>query len=97
MNVNGYTIVPDDIETVAADYPYIEDCACTCVEVSDIGQLPVLYIVTKDGYNKKDFLDFLMSHMEAYKIPAAIREVTNIPRTTTGKIIRNVLPMLTTI
>lgn len=97
MNVNGYTIVPDDIETVAADYPYIEDCACTCVEVSDIGQLPVLYVVTKDGYNKKDFLDFLMSHMEAYKIPAAIREVTNIPHTTTGKIIRNVLPMLTTI
>lgn len=97
MNVNGYTIVPDDIETAAIDYPLIEDCACTCVEVSDIGQLPVLYVVTKDGYNKKEFLDFLMSHLEPYKIPAAIREVANIPRTTTGKIIRNVLPMLTTI
>lgn len=97
MNVNGYTIVPDDIETIASDYPHIEDCACTCVEVAEIGQLPVLYVVTTDGYDKKDFLDFLMAHLEPYKIPAAIREVAHIPRTTTGKIIRNVLPMLTTI
>lgn len=97
MNVNGYTIVPDDIESVAIQYSDIVDCACASSEVSGIGQLPVLYVVVNDNYNKKDFLNYLINNLEPYKIPAAIREVANIPRTTTGKIVRNVLPMLTTI
>lgn len=97
MNVNGYTITPDDIENIAINYQNISDCACACTEVSGMGQLPILYVVPNDNYDKKDFLNFLLNNMEAYKIPAAIREVSNIPRTTTGKVIRNVLPMLTTI
>lgn len=97
MNINGYTIVPEDIECVAIQYPYIFDCACACTEAKGVGQLPVLYVVAGKQYDKKEMYNFLLQHLEPYKMPAAICEVANIPRTTTGKVVRNVLPLLTTI
>jgi len=41
-----------------------------------------------------DLIDFCRSHLAAYKLPRSVRFVTDLPKTSTGKIMRRELRAL---
>lgn len=92
INYKGIKISPEEIETVAAGYPGIIDCACVPVEDRLCGQAPKLFIQTgHEAFDKKAYLSFLKENLEASRIPVAIEIIEKIPRTANGKLQRKKL------
>lgn len=92
MDIGGHKVIPYEIERVAALYSGINDCACAAEENSEAGQMPILYIESKDKDLDMDrFNEYLANNLEEYKIPKRIVKINKIPRTSTGKILRKSL------
>ncbi len=93
INYQGIKIAPEDIEICAAKYSGISDCACVPMPDQICGQVPRLFVVAKepDGFDRKDFMEFLSKTLEANKLPRQIELIDSIPRTSNGKIQRKKL------
>jgi acyl-CoA synthetase (AMP-forming)/AMP-acid ligase II len=86
----GQNIGPAEIEEAASTFEGILDCAVVGAEHEELGEVPVLFIVEKPGYQVEvpALLDHCRERLSAYKLPHAVRRVEEIPRTGSGKIIR---------
>ena len=93
INVGGLKIAPTEVENVVMQYPGIAECACFGIDDRMTGKVPKLIIVPerKVEIDLTDFGAFLESKMEAYKIPKKIEIVSEIPKTSNGKINRKIL------
>lgn len=92
ININGHKITPGEIEQAVSGYEGIADCACAALEDQNYIQAPVLYIVCQDAcFDLEKLQDYLKQHLEPYKIPGKIIPVSQIPRTATGKVMRQSL------
>ena len=93
INVGGLKIAPTEVENVVMQYPGIAECACFGIDDRMTGKAPKLIYVPerKVQIDLADFRNFLASKMEAYKIPKKIEAVTEIPKTSNGKINRKIL------
>ena len=90
---SGYRIGPFEIESVIMELPYVVECAITGVPDPIRGQVVKATIVLKDGVEgteelKKDIQTYVKTHTAPYKYPRVIDFVTELPRTTNGKIRR---------
>ena len=96
INVGGDKVSPIDVENAASEYPFVQDCACIGVDDPDglLGQIPVIFLKVKAGYDRDDFIRFLSSKMERYKMPHEILTVENIPRNRMQKIDRKAVKEL---
>jgi long-chain acyl-CoA synthetase len=94
INVGGEKVSTINVENIAGQYEFIKECACIGVEDPQaiLGQIPVLFVVTKNtNYKEKDLQIFLSKYMERYKIPKEYILVSELPRNQMGKIDRNKL------
>jgi len=102
INYGGIKIAPEDIESIASQYELIGDCACVPVSDTLTGQAPKLFIVLTAGaateadktFDMKAFKNFLKANLDADKQPKYIEITDEIPRTSNGKIKRNLLRQL---
>lgn len=93
IDVKGHKIIPTEIENVAIKYEGITDCALVSVADERDINIPVLYVCPNENYNEEDLREYLSKELENYKIPKTILQISQIPRTSTGKIIRQSLRM----
>ena len=91
IDVKGHKIIPTEIENIAIKYEGITDCALVSVADERDINIPVLYVCPNENYNEEDLREYLSKELETYKIPKTILKITEIPRTSTGKIIRHSL------
>ena len=93
LNINGRKIFPSDIEKVAFKFKDIVDCACIGKDTKTFTQTPILYIQckNKNTFNLDEFKNYLSENLESYSIPKEIFTIKQIPRSATGKILRNSL------
>ena len=96
INIGGLKIAPTEVEDVAQRYESVAECACASYDDERIGKTLKLYVVLKDGcvLDQREFLSFLESKLEAYKIPRRIEILAEIPRTFNGKVDRKKLNSL---
>lgn len=95
INIGGEKVSPLEIENVALDCEGVSECACIGAEDPEgvRGYVPVLFVVSDiDG----DFFDnkvrsYMEEHLESYKVPYKIVEVSEIPKNYMGKIDRRKL------
>jgi long-chain acyl-CoA synthetase len=89
----GYNVYPAEIERVLANHP---DVALAAVgkETDELkGEIAKAYIVLKDEakISEQDLIDFCHETLAAYKCPRKIKFVRDVPKTSTGKIMRREL------
>lgn len=90
INVGGEKVSPIEVENIAGQYEYIKECACIGVTDPDgiLGQIPVLFVVVKNGYSDELLLKFLSTKMERYKFPRQFFKIASLPRNRMQKINR---------
>ncbi len=96
---SGYRIGPFEIESVIMELPYVLECAVVGAPDEIRGQVVEAFIVLTRGTvgteeMKKEIQNYVKTHTAPYKYPRRIEFVTELPKTTSGKIKRNELRAL---
>jgi long-chain acyl-CoA synthetase len=89
----GENIAPFEVEEVASRHEAIFDCAVVGRPHPELGEVPVLFAVPEDGaeIDPEDVQSFCRSELSAFKVPAEVYVVDEIPKTGSGKIKRHEL------
>ncbi|MGB1756262.1 MAG: AMP-binding enzyme, partial [Pseudomonadales bacterium] len=87
---------PAEIERVVAGHPDVALVAVGSVPDEDKGELAKAYIVAKTGATPKvaDIIAYCREHLAAYKVPRQVQFVDDLPKTSTGKVMRRELKTL---
>ena len=95
INIAGEKIAPQEIETIAVQSGYLQDCACFMLEdaSSPLGAKIVLLAVG-DKTGKEQLSAYLKEKLDRHKIPQEIQYTAWIPRNNMGKIDRKQLKSL---
>lgn len=96
ISSGGYRIGPGEIEESLMGHAAVALCAVTGVPDEIRGQVPAAYVVLKEGFTSSDLLaEELQQHVRvrlaAHEVPRHVVFVAELPRTTTGKILRREL------
>jgi len=92
----GYKVYPAEIERVLAGHPAVAMSAVGPIADEVKGELARAYVVLRPdvAVTETDLIDFCRSHLAAYKLPRSVRFVADLPKTSTGKIMRRELRAL---
>ena len=89
----GYNIYPAELEQVIAMHPAVAMVAVAPVEDAEKGELAKAFVVLRAGAecDEAALAAHCRQHLAAYKQPRAYAFVDDLPRTSTGKIMRRAL------
>jgi long-chain acyl-CoA synthetase len=92
----GYNVYPAEIERVVASHPAVAMVAVGRLPDELKGEVARAYIVLKPGTSSSEaeILEHCRPHLAAYKLPRSVRFVPDLPKTSTGKIMRRELATL---
>ncbi len=93
---SGYRIGPFEIESVIMELPYVLECGVSAAPDPIRGQVVKASIVLTKGTEgteelKKEIQNYVKSHTAPYKYPRIVEFKTELPKTISGKIQRNLL------
>jgi long-chain acyl-CoA synthetase len=94
----GYNVYPAEIERVVAGHPDVALVAVGSIPDEEKGELAKAYIVPRTGAkpNADHVIAYCREHLAAYKVPRAVQFVEDLPKTSTGKVMRRELNTLDT-
>ena len=89
----GYNVYPAEIERVLAGHPAVALAAVGKQEDELKGEIAKAYIVLKEGEaaDEQELIAFCRDKLAAYKCPRKVQFVADVPKTSTGKIMRREL------
>ena len=93
---SGYRIGPFEIESVIMELPYVLECGVSAAPDEVRGQVVKASIVLTKGTEpteelKKEIQNYVKTHTAPYKYPRIVVFRDELPKTTSGKIRRNLL------
>ena len=93
---SGYRIGPFEIENVIMELPYVLECGVSAAPDEIRGQVVKASVVLTKGTEpteelKKEIQKYVKEHTAPYKYPRIVEFRTELPKTISGKIIRNKL------
>ena len=93
---SGYRIGPFEIESVIMELPYVLECGVSAAPDEVRGQVVKASIVLVKGTEgteelKKEIQNYVKTHTAPYKYPRIVVFKDSLPKTTSGKIQRNLL------
>jgi len=93
IKVSGFQVWPHEIERIIGAIHGVRDVAVAGITLSDSGEQVIAWLVL-EATNKLKIAEIkneCKKHLASYKIPKIFIEINEIPRTTTGKVLRRVL------
>jgi long-chain acyl-CoA synthetase len=92
----GFNVYPAEIERVVAAHPAVAMVAVGPVPDEIHGELARAYVVLRLGATatQAEIIDHCRPHLAAYKRPRSVRFVPDLPKTSTGKVMRRELRTL---
>jgi long-chain acyl-CoA synthetase len=92
----GFNVYPAEIERVVAAHRAVAMVAVGPVPDEVLGELARAYVVLRPGASatETEIIDYCRPHLAAYKLPRSVRFVPDLPKTSTGKIMRRELKTL---
>lgn len=92
----GFNVYPAELERVIAAHPAVSMVAVGSIPDVDKGELAKAYIVLAKGQvgDAEDIKAHCRKHLASYKVPRAIQFVSDLPKTSTGKVMRRQLHTL---
>lgn len=90
---SGYNIAGPEVEKALAAHPYVEECGVVGAPDPKRGMLVKAHVVLRrgvapDGATAKELQDHVKRTVAPYKYPRAVEFVTDLPRTSNGKLRR---------
>lgn len=87
--VGGFNVYPREVEEVLYSHPSVSEAAVIGRPDSNSGEAAISFVVSKDPSLKEDILiEFCKGHLAKYKVPKEIVFLDELPKNTTGKILR---------
>ena len=92
----GYNVYPAEIERALAAHPDVALAAVGKQPDEMKGEIAKAYVVLKEGVTgtEQNMIDFCRKSLAAYKCPRKVQFVDDVPKTSTGKIMRRELHTL---
>jgi acetyl-CoA synthetase len=96
IKCSGYRIGPFEVESALMEHPCVLECAVTAAPDAMRGQVVKATIVLSRGFSASDnLIRELQNHVKRvtapYKYPRIVEFVSELPKTVSGKIQRNVI------
>jgi long-chain acyl-CoA synthetase len=90
--VGGYNVYPREVEEVLYDHPDVKETAVVGAPHPELGET-VIAFVSKGGseMTQEELIQFCEAHLAKYKVPSHIEFLDELPKNTTGKILRRQL------
>ena len=94
----GFNVYPAEIERVVASHPAVAMVAVGSVPDETLGELARAYVVLRPGTaaTEAQIIEHCRPHLATYKLPRSVRFVPDLPKTSTGKVMRRELKTLDT-
>ncbi|MEH7072415.1 fatty acid--CoA ligase family protein [Neobacillus drentensis] len=90
--VGGYNVYPREVEEIIYNHPDVVEVAVFGVPDPNLGEAVKAFVVSKTpGLSAEQLLDYCKEHLAKYKIPSSIDFIEELPKNTTGKILRRAL------
>ncbi|WP_110929034.1 fatty acid--CoA ligase family protein [Bacillus massiliglaciei] len=90
--VGGYNVYPREVEEVLYAHPQIVEAAAVGVPDPALGETVHCFIVRKEGsLTEEEVIAYCTEHLAKYKVPSFIEFLDELPKNTTGKILRRSL------
>jgi long-chain acyl-CoA synthetase len=92
----GYNVYPAEIERVIAGHPAVAMVAVGSQADEVKGELARAYVVLRPDASatEAEIIEHCRPHLAAYKLPRSVHFVADLPKTSTGKIMRRELAKL---
>lgn len=97
MNVAGHRLSTGQLEQVIASHAAVAECAVVGLDDAERGQVPVGFVLLKDGVNipfvelKNELIQLMRTEVGAFANFKQCYVVPRLPKTRSGKILRNVI------
>jgi long-chain acyl-CoA synthetase len=90
--VGGYNVYPREVEEVIYNYTDVVEVAVLGIPDPNLGEAVKTFVVSKNPeLTTEQLLDYCREHLAKYKIPSSIEFIEELPKNTTGKILRRAL------
>ncbi len=91
--VKGLNIYPKEIEEILNFHPKVKECAVVGIKRKDKGEVPVAFVVPKEEekLTEEELKKHCQSLLASYKIPRRFEIRKELPKSSTGKILKKVL------
>ena len=88
--VTGFNVYPKEVEEAIARHPKVADVAVVGVRDDRTGEAVEAWVAPRAGeqLGEQEILDFLHGYLARFKWPKEVRIVEEVPRNTTGKLLR---------
>ncbi|TKD68728.1 fatty acid--CoA ligase family protein [Pseudalkalibacillus hwajinpoensis] len=89
--VGGYNVYPREVEEVLYQHPAIVEAAVVGVPDPNFGEAVQAFVVLKESVTEDEVLKHCSEHLAKYKCPTIVEFIEELPKNTTGKILRKAL------
>lgn len=90
--VGGYNVYPREVEEVLYNHPDIVEVAVVGIPDPNQGEAVKSFVVSKNpDLTEQQLMDYCKDYLAKYKIPSSIEFIKELPKNTTGKILRRAL------
>jgi acyl-CoA synthetase (AMP-forming)/AMP-acid ligase II len=93
INVSGFKVWPAEVEQYLYRMPGVHECAVYGIPdpVKDEQVAVALVATPGSGLTGQQVIDWCREHLAAYKVPARVDMVAELPKSATGKLLKRVL------
>lgn len=95
INVSGFKVWPRDVEDVLYMHPAVKETAVVGVLDQYRGETVKAFVSLRDDFKSQvtadELIQFCRDRMAAFKYPRQIEIIDEIPKTTSGKVLRRLL------
>ncbi|SDX46231.1 fatty acid--CoA ligase family protein [Salimicrobium album] len=87
--VGGYNVYPREVEEVLYQHPEITEAAVVGEPHPEMGEAVIAFVVSDNpSLNEEAVIEYCKQEMAKYKLPKRIEFMEELPKNTTGKILR---------
>jgi len=87
--VGGYNVYPREVEEVLYSHPNVSEVAVIGLPHEESGEIVVSFIVANDPQlTEENLINYCKEQLVNYKVPSKIEFLEELPKNTTGKILR---------
>ncbi|MCA1723379.1 MAG: long-chain fatty acid--CoA ligase [Thermomicrobia bacterium] len=93
INAGGFKIWPREVEEVLYRHPAVQEAAVVAIPDAYTGERPMAFVALKDGQSATadDLIAYCRAHLATFKAPRQIEFRPELPKLSTGKILRRAL------
>lgn len=93
INVSGFKVWPAELEQYLYKLPQVQEVAVYGIPHAEKGEQVVVAVVPKAGQSigAEEVIAYCRANIAAYKVPARVDIVQDLPKSATGKILKRVL------